>query len=299
MQLAMLGLGRMGGNMAQRLLQGGHQVLVYDVDPRRATDLAAFGATPATTLDEVIAALKPPRVCWTMVPAGKISEELITSLAARMQRGDVIVDGGNSHFKDSQRRAKELAERGIRFCDAGTSGGIWGLKNGYCLMVGGAPDAYAMIEPALKTLAPEGGLMHTGPAGSGHYVKMVHNGIEYGLMTSYAEGFEILRTSPFGQLNLKEIAGVWRHGSVVRSWLLDLLYEALSKDGRLDGIRGYVEDSGEGRWTVAAAIEQNVPAPVITIALQMRIASRQDESFSAKVQAALRNGFGGHAVKKG
>jgi len=299
MQLAMLGLGRMGGNMAQRLLQGGHQVLVYDVDPRRATDLAALGATPATTLDEVIAALKPPRVCWTMVPAGKISEELITSLAARMQRGDVIVDGGNSHFKDSQRRAKELAERGIRFCDAGTSGGIWGLKNGYCLMVGGAPDAYAMIEPALKTLAPEGGLMHTGPAGSGHYVKMVHNGIEYGLMTSYAEGFEILRTSPFGQLNLKEIAGVWRHGSVVRSWLLDLLYEALSKDGRLDGIRGYVEDSGEGRWTVAAAIEQNVPAPVITIALQMRIASRQDESFSAKVQAALRNEFGGHAVKKG
>jgi 6-phosphogluconate dehydrogenase len=299
MRLAMLGLGRMGGNMAQRLLQGGHQVVVYDVDPRRAADLAAFGATPATTLDEVIAALRPPRVCWTMVPAGRISEELITSLAARMQRGDVIVDGGNSYFKDSQRRAKELAERGIRFCDAGTSGGIWGLKNGYCLMVGGAPDAYATIEPALRTLAPEGGLMHTGPAGSGHYVKMVHNGIEYGLMTSYAEGFEILRTSPFGQLNLKEIAGVWRHGSVVRSWLLDLLYEALSKDARLDGIRGYVEDSGEGRWTVQAAIDQNVPAPVITIALQMRIASRQDESFSAKVQAALRNEFGGHAVKKG
>jgi 6-phosphogluconate dehydrogenase len=299
MRLAMLGLGRMGGNMAQRLLQGGHQMVVYDNDPRRATDLAAFGATPATTLDEVIAALRPPRVCWTMVPSGKNTDELITSLAARMQRGDVIVDGGNSYFKDSQRRAKELAERGIRFCDAGTSGGIWGLKNGYCLMVGGAPDAYAMIEPALKTLAPEGGLMHTGPAGSGHYVKMVHNGIEYGLMTSYAEGFEILRTSPFGQLNLKEIAGVWRHGSVVRSWLLDLLFEALSKDGRLDGIRGYVEDSGEGRWTVQAAIDQNVPAPVITLALQMRIASRQDESFSAKVQAALRNEFGGHAVKKG
>ena len=298
MQLAMLGLGRMGGNMAQRLLQGGHQVVVYDVDPRRATELAGFGATPATTLDEVIAALRHPRVCWTMVPAGRISEELITSLAARMQRGDMIVDGGNSYFKDSQRRAKELAERGIRFCDAGTSGGIWGLKNGYCLMVGGAPDAYAMIEPALKTLAPEG-LMHTGPAGSGHYVKMVHNGIEYGLMTSYAEGFEILRTSPFGQLNLKEIAGAWRHGSVVRSWLLDLLYEALSKDARLDGIRGYVEDSGEGRWMVQAAIDQNVPAPVITIALLMRIASRQDESFSAKVQAALRNEFGGPAEKKG
>jgi len=299
MQLAMLGLGKMGGNMVQRLLQAGHKVVVYDVDPRRAAELAALGAAPATTLDEVIAGLRPPRVCWTMVPAGKITEELITSLAARLQRGDIVVDGGNSFYKDSQRRAKELAERGIRYCDAGTSGGIWGLRNGYCLMVGGAPEAYAAIEPILRSLAPEGGLMHTGPAGSGHYVKMVHNGIEYGLMTSYAEGFEILRTSPFGQLDLPRIADVWRHGSVVRSWLLDLLQEALGKDPGLDGIRGYVEDSGEGRWTVAAAIEQNVPAPVITIALQMRIASRQDESFSAKVQAALRNEFGGHAVKKG
>jgi 6-phosphogluconate dehydrogenase len=215
-----------------------------------------------------------------------------------MSRGDVIVDGGNSNFKDSQRRAKELAERGIHFCDAGTSGGVWGLKNGYCLMVGGAKEAYAVIEPALKTLAPEGGLMHTGPAGSGHFVKMVHNGIEYGLMTAYAEGFEILKTSPFGQLNLPEIAGVWRQGSVVRSWLLDLLHDALARDPGLDGIRGYVEDSGEGRWTVQAAIDQNVPAPVITLSLLMRIASRQEESFSAKVQAALRNEFGGHAVKK-
>ena len=299
MQLAMLGLGKMGGNMVQRLLKAGHKVVVYDVDPRRAAELAALGAAPATTLDEVIAGLRPARVCWTMVPAGKITEELITSLAARLQRGDIIVDGGNSFYKDSQRRAKELAERGIHYCDAGTSGGIWGLKNGYCLMVGGAPEAYAGIEPILRSLAPEGGLMHTGPAGSGHYVKMVHNGIEYGLMTAYAEGFEILRTSPFGQLDLPRIADVWRHGSVVRSWLLDLLQEALSKDPGLDGIRGYVEDSGEGRWTVATAIEQNVPAPVITIALQMRIASRQDESFSAKVQAALRNEFGGHAVKKG
>ncbi|TMA09129.1 MAG: NADP-dependent phosphogluconate dehydrogenase, partial [Deltaproteobacteria bacterium] len=181
----------------------------------------------------------------------------------------------------------------------GTSGGIWGLKNGYCLMVGGAPEAYAAIGPALKSLAPEGGLMHTGPAGSGHFVKMVHNGIEYGLMTAYAEGFEILKTSPFGQLDLAEIAGIWRHGSVVRSWLLDLLHDALERDPGLDGIRGYVEDSGEGRWTVQAAIDQNIPAPVITLALQMRIASRQEESFSAKVQAALRNEFGGHAVKKG
>jgi len=298
-QLAMLGLGRMGGNMAQRLLQAGHKVVAYDVDPRRAAELAAVGAAPATTLDEVIAALRPPRVCWTMVPSGRIAEELITSLAARMQRGDVVVDGGNSNFKDSQRRAKELAERGIHFCDAGTSGGIWGLKNGYCLMVGGAPEAYAFIEPILRALAPEGGLVHTGPAGSGHYVKMVHNGIEYGLMTSYGEGFEILKTSPFGHLDLPRIAEAWRHGSVVRSWLLDLLAQAFAKDPGLDGIRGYVEDSGEGRWTVQTALEQNVPAPIITLALEMRIASRQEVSFSSKVQAALRNEFGGHAVKKG
>jgi len=234
-----------------------------------------------------------------MVRSGRITEELITSLAARMQKGDVVVDGGNSNFKDSQRHAKELAERGIHFCDAGTSGGIWGLKNGYCLMVGGTPEAYAFIEPVLRALAPEGGLIHTGPAGSGHYVKMVHNGIEYGLMTAYGEGFEILRTSPFGHLDLQRIAETWRHGSVVRSWLLDLLAEAFSKDPGLDGIRGYVEDSGEGRWTMQAAIDQNVPAPAITLALLMRIASRQEESFSAKVQAALRSEFGGHAVQKG
>ncbi len=298
MQLAMLGLGKMGGNMVQRLLAGGHKVVAYDVDPKRSAELAAQGAAPATTLDEVIAALQPPRVCWTMVPAGKITEELVNSLASRMQKGDVIVDGGNSRFTDSQRRARELAERGVHFCDAGTSGGVWGLKNGYCLMVGGAPEAYALVEPALKTLAPEGGLMHTGPAGSGHFTKMVHNGIEYGLMTAYAEGFEILKTSPFGQLDLPKIAGIWRHGSVVRSWLLDLLHDALERDPGLDGIRGYVEDSGEGRWTVQAAIDQNVPAPVITLSLLMRIVSRQDESFSAKVQAALRNEFGGQAVKK-
>ena len=299
MQLAMLGLGRMGGNMVQRLLQAGHKVVAYDVDPRRAAELAAIGAAPATTLDEVIAALRPPRVCWTIVPAGRITEELITSLAARLQKGDVVVDGGDSYYKDSQRRAKELAERGIHFCDAGISGGIWGLKNGYCLMVGGVSEAYAFIEPVLKALVPEGGLIHTGPAGSGHYVKMVHNGIEYGLMTAYGEGFEILKTSPFSHLDLPRIADAWRHGSVVRSWLLDLLAQAFSKDPGLDGIRGYVEDSGEGRWTVQTALEQNVPAPIITLALEMRIASRQEVSFSSKVQAALRNEFGGHAVKKG
>jgi 6-phosphogluconate dehydrogenase len=299
MQLAMLGLGKMGGNMVQRLVLGGHKVVAYDVDSKRAAELSQqVGASAATTLDELIAALKPPRVCWTMVPSGKITEDLIGALASRMQRGDIIIDGGNSNFHDSQRRAADLAKSGIHFCDAGTSGGIWGLKNGYCLMVGGSDEAYKVIEPALKTLAPEGGLMHTGPPGSGHYVKMVHNGIEYGLMTAYAEGFEILRTSPFGELNLPEIAGIWRSGSVVRSWLLDLLHDALQNDPKLEQIKGYVEDSGEGRWTVQAAIDQNVPAPIITLALQMRIASRQDESFSAKVQAALRNEFGGHAVKK-
>jgi 6-phosphogluconate dehydrogenase len=290
MQIAMLGLGRMGANMAQRLLRGGHKVVVYDVDPRRAAELATHGATPATTLDEVVAALQPPRVVWTMVPAGRITEEVIVSLAAKLSRGDLIIDGGNSNFKESMRRAQELQQRGLLFMDAGTSGGVWGLKNGYCLMVGGSP--------ALETLAPENGLLHTGPAGSGHFTKMVHNGIEYGMMAAYGEGFEILKSAPFPNLDLPAIAKVWLHGSVVRSWLLELLAEALSKDPRLEGVRGYVEDSGEGRWTVQAAMDQNVPAPVITLSLIERIASRQQESFNAKVQAALRNEFGGHEVKK-
>src|SRR6266852_3664261 len=224
MQIAMLGLGRMGANMAQRLLRGGHKVVVYDVDPRRAAELATHGATPATTLDEVVAALQP-------------------------SRGDLIVDGGNSNFKESMRRAQELQQRGLLFMDAGTSGGVWGLKNGYCLMVGGSPEAFRLARPALETLAPENGLLHTGPAGSGHFTKMVHNGIEYGLMAAYGEGFEILKSAPFPNLDLPAIAKVWLHGSVVRSWLLELLAEALSKDPRLEGVRGYVEDSGEGRWT--------------------------------------------------
>jgi 6-phosphogluconate dehydrogenase len=298
MQIGMLGLGKMGGNMVQRLLRGGHKVVAYDVDSRRAAELAAQGAAPATTLDEVIAALQPPRVVWTMVPSGRITEELIHSLAARLSRGDLIIDGGNSNFKDSIRRAQELKERGIHFMDAGTSGGVWGLKVGYCLMVGGSPEAFRLAEPALRTLAPENGLIHTGPAGSGHYVKMVHNGVEYGLMAAYAEGFEILETAPFPDLDLAGIARTWTSGSVVRSWLLELLADALAKDARLEEIKGYVEDSGEGRWTVQAAIDQNVPAPVITLSLFSRFASRQEESFSAKVQAALRNEFGGHAVKK-
>ena len=298
MQLAMLGLGKMGGNMVQRLLKGGHQVVAYDVDPKRAVELSHHGASPAATIDEVVGKLSSPRVVWAMVPSGKITDELITSLIGKLSKGDVIIDGGNSNFHDSIRHGKECDAKGIHFLDAGTSGGVWGLKNGYCLMVGGSDAGYRIVEPALKTLAPENGLHHTGPAGSGHFVKMVHNGIEYGLMASYAEGFEIMKTSPFGDLDLPKIAGIWRYGSVVRSWLLELLVDALEKDPKLDQIKGFVEDSGEGRWTVQAAIDQNVPAPVITLSLLQRIASRQDESFSAKVQAALRNEFGGHAVKK-
>ena len=299
MRLAMLGLGKMGGNMVQRLLKGGHEVVAYDVDPARAVELSKVGAIPATTLDEVVAALQGPRVVWAMVPSGKITEELIHSLAAKLSPGDVIIDGGNSNFHDSQRRGKELEQQKLHFLDAGTSGGVWGLKNGYCLMVGGSDAAFAICEPLLKTLAPPDGLLHTGPAGSGHFTKMVHNGIEYGQMAAYAEGFEILATAPFAnKLDLPKIAHLWNQGSVVRSWLLELLADALAKDPRLEQIKGFVEDSGEGRWTVQAAIDQNVPAPVITLSLLMRIASRQDESFSAKVQAALRNEFGGHAVKK-
>ncbi len=298
MKIAMLGLGKMGGNMVQRLLKGGHKVVAYDVDPKRAIELSHQGAEPAATLDEVVSKLSGPRAVWAMVPSGKITDDLITSLIGKLSKGDVIIDGGNSNFHDSIRHGKECESKGIHFLDAGTSGGVWGLKNGYCLMVGGSDEGYAIAEPALKTLAPENGLHHTGPAGSGHFVKMVHNGIEYGLMASYAEGFEILKTSPFGNLDLPKIAGIWRYGSVVRSWLLELLVDALEKDPKLEQIKGFVEDSGEGRWTVQAAIDQNVPAPIITLSLLQRIASRQDESFSAKVQAALRNEFGGHAVKK-
>ena len=316
MQLGMIGLGRMGANMVRRLQKNGHKCVVYDRSAESVKQLEGEGATGATSLDDFVKKLQKPRAVWLMVPAAVVDASL-HDLVGKLEKDDVVIDGGNSYYIDDIRRAKELSSKGIHYCDVGTSGGVWGLERGYCQMIGGETDVVKRLDPIFKTLAPgrgnvdrtpgrdkvpgtaEEGYLHCGPSGAGHFVKMVHNGIEYGLMTSYAEGFEILRTSPFGQLNLKEIAGVWRHGSVVRSWLLDLLYEALSKDGRLDGIRGYVEDSGEGRWTVAAAIEQNVPAPVITIALQMRIASRQDESFSAKVQAALRNEFGGHAVKKG
>jgi 6-phosphogluconate dehydrogenase len=287
MQLGMIGLGRMGSNMAKRLDQGGHDVFTYD--PR-------VGST-AATLEELRDQLEPPRAFWMMVPAGEITEQTFQQLLDLGAPGDVIVDGGNSNFRDSQRRHAEAAARGIHFVDVGTSGGIWGLEVGYCLMAGGDPEPVARVQPLLETLAPESGYAHVGPSGAGHFVKMVHNGIEYGLMQAYAEGFEVMRSSEFG-LDLHEIAGIWRYGSVVRSWLLELLHAAFEQGGsELEGIRGYVEDSGEGRWTIAEAIAENVPVPVITAALFARFASRQDESFAAKVNAALRNQFGGHAVR--
>ena len=287
MQLGMIGLGRMGGNMTKRLEERGHDLKTYDpgVD------------STAKTLEELRDQLDAPRSFWMMVPAGKVTEDTFQTLVGLAAPGDVIVDGGNSNFHDSQRRYAAAKEHGIKFVDAGVSGGVWGLANGYCLMVGGDDDAVAQVEPVFRDLAPEDGYAHVGPAGAGHFVKMVHNGIEYGLMQAYAEGFEVMKSSEF-ELDLHEIAGIWRYGSVVRSWLLELLYAAFEKEGaQLEKIRGYVEDSGEGRWTIAEAIAEDVPVPVITAALFARFASRQDESFAAKVNAALRNQFGGHAVE--
>jgi 6-phosphogluconate dehydrogenase len=286
MKLGMVGLGRMGGNMTIRLREHGHEVQTY----------ARSGGGTAGSLKELVEQLEPPRVMWLMIPAGPPTEGAFRELLGELEAGDVIVDGGNSNFRDSQRRNGEAAGHGIRFVDAGVSGGIWGREVGYCLMVGGQDEAVAIVEPAFEALAPEDGYAHVGPSGAGHFVKMVHNGIEYGLMQAYAEGFEVMRASEF-PLDLHEIAGIWRYGSVVRSWLLELLHLAFEKDGsNLDDIRGYVDDSGEGRWTIAEAIAEDVPVPVITAALFARFASRQDESFAAKVSAALRNQFGGHAI---
>jgi len=287
MQLGMIGLGRMGGNMTKRLEEHGHDVKTYDpgVD------------STAATLEELRDQLDAPRTFWMMVPAGKVTEETFQTLLGLAERDDVIVDGGNSNFHDSKRRYAEAKERGVRFVDAGVSGGVWGLSVGYCLMVGGDDDAVAQVEPAFVALAPEDGYAHVGRSGAGHFTKMVHNGIEYGLMQAYAEGFEVMDKSEFG-LDLHQIAGIWRYGSVVRSWLLELLYAAFEKEGGdLEKIRGYVEDSGEGRWTIAEAIAEDVPVPVISAALFARFASRQDDSFAARVTAALRNQFGGHAVQ--
>ncbi|MFO1539783.1 MAG: phosphogluconate dehydrogenase (NAD(+)-dependent, decarboxylating) [Chloroflexota bacterium] len=298
MDLAIIGLGRMGGNMARRLHRAGHRVVVYNRSREKTDELVAEGLPGAYTLQETVGALAAPRVVWIMVPAGDATEEMIADLVPLLAPGDTIVDGGNANFHDSQRRHGELAARGLRFVDAGISGGVWGLQNGYGTMVGGDADAVGPLEPIFRSLAPEGGYIHAGPAGAGHYVKMVHNGIEYGLMQAYAEGFEILHASAY-PFDLEAIAKAWQHGTVIRSWLLELAGRAFEQGGEeLAGIRGWVADSGEGRWTVQEAIDLDVPAPVITHSLMARFRSRHDESYGAKVLAALRQQFGGHAVKK-
>jgi 6-phosphogluconate dehydrogenase len=295
-QIGMVGLGRMGAGLARRLLRGGHAVVGYDPDEATSSALAREGVRAAPSLEELVAALEPPRTVWVMVPAGAVTDKTVSRLADLLGAGDILIDGGNSNHRDSVRRAGELAAHGIRFLDVGTSGGVWGLGEGFCLMVGGEADAFRHVEPALATLAPEHGYAHVGAAGAGHFTKMVHNGIEYGMLQSIAEGFELLHASDYG-FDLAEVAELWRHGSVVRSWLLDLAARAYAADPELAGLRGYVEDSGEGRWTVQEAIDHDVPAPVLTLALQMRLRSRQQDSYAGKVVAALRNQFGGHATK--
>jgi 6-phosphogluconate dehydrogenase len=298
MQLAMIGLGKMGGNMVERLMKHGHSLVAFDRDPAVVTKYQGLGAAPAKDLADIVRQLAAPRVIWIMVPAGKPTDDTIAALRPLLSKGDIVIDGGNSKYTDSMARAEMLAADGIRFIDSGTSGGIWGLANGYCLMVGGERDAVAHCEPIFTALAQEGGYAHVGPAGSGHYVKMVHNGIEYALLQGYAEGYEILAASKkFPGLDLHQIAELWQHGSVVRSWLNELAVVAVGSDAKRDKLKDFVADSGEGRWTVAEAIEEDVPAPVITLSLLMRLRSRQEDSFSAKVIAALRNEFGGHAVK--
>ena len=298
MQLAMIGLGKMGGNMTARLMRDKHSVVVYDRNVESIAKYVALGAKSATDLSNLTGQLTGPRIVWIMVPAGKPVDDTITALLSGLKPGDIIIDGGNSNYKETRARAEKLAADKIHFIDAGTSGGIWGLENGYCLMVGGAPEAVKICEPIFLSLAQKGGYMHVGPAGAGHYVKMVHNGIEYGLLQAFAEGYEILgQSSKYPDLDLHGISELWQHGSVVRSWLNELAVLAFAKDPKLEKLKGYVADSGEGRWTVAEAIEEDVPAPVITLSLLMRLRSRQEDSFGAKVIAALRNEFGGHAVK--
>ncbi len=297
MQLAMVGLGRMGANMTTRLQRGGHSVVAFDRNPDAVKAAAAGGATGANSLADTVAKLQAsPRVVWVMVPSGKPTDDTVDALAAALGPGDIIIDGGNTNYKDGLALYERCKAKGVSMIDAGTSGGVWGLEEGYCLMVGGDDAAVKAAEPIFLTLAPPGGYAHVGPAGAGHFSKMVHNGIEYGLMQAYGEGFEILEKAPF-TYDLEQLAELWGHGSVIRSWLLELTARAFAEDPGLKDIRGYVDDTGEGRWTVQAAIDENVPAPVITLSLLARIASRQDESFSAKVIAALRNQFGGHAVK--
>jgi 6-phosphogluconate dehydrogenase len=323
MQIGMIGLGRMGGNMARRLMRGGHEVVAFATDPAAVAQLAGEGATGVGTLGDLVARLRPPRAAWIMVPAGGATEQVVADLAGRMDPGDIIIDGGNSFYKDDVRRMKELRPRGIHYVDVGTSGGVWGLERGYCLMIGGEPEVVSRLDPIWTALAPgkgdiaatpgrEGlggtaqrGYLHCGPAGAGHFVKMIHNGIEYGLMQAYAEGLDILRGASSKdlpedlryQLNIADIAELWRRGSVVSSWLLDLTAQALAEDPGLSNYTGFVQDSGEGRWTIMAAVEEGVPADVLSAALYVRFRSRQDHTFAEKVLSAMRHKFGGHTER--
>jgi 6-phosphogluconate dehydrogenase len=323
MQMGMVGLGRMGANMVRRLMKGGHQCVVSDRSPRSVQQLVGEGATGSNSIDDFIASLKPPRVAWMMVPAGDPTEECYTALSAKMQSGDVVIDGGNSYFKDDVRRAQAVASRGIKYVDVGTSGGVWGLERGYCMMIGGPQDTVKYLDPIFKTLAPgrgdiprtpgreriggtaEEGYVYCGPSGSGHFVKMIHNGIEYGMMQAYAEGFDILKNANSEALpedirytlKLEDVAEVWRRGSVVSSWLLDLTAMALAESPALEKYTGNVADSGEGRWTVEAAVAEAVPAEVITAALFTRFRSRQEHTFAEKLLSAMRQKFGGHIEK--
>ena len=296
MELAMIGLGRMGSGMTVRLLQGGHQVMVFDRSADAIAALAGKGATGASSLEDLGQKLKAPRIFWLMIPAGAPIDDTIQRLSAVLSPGDIIVDGGNSNYKDSMRRAERLHTQQVEFLDCGTSGGIWGLKVGFNLMIGGNEAVFKQVEPIFRTLAPPDGYAYVGPSGAGHYAKMVHNGIEYSMLQSYAEGFEILKAASFG-FDLIQLTRLWNHGSVIRSWLLELAEDAFERDPDLAHIKGYVEDSGEGRWTLEEALEHAVPAPALAMSLFMRYRSRQDDSFSAKVLAALRNEFGGHPVR--
>jgi len=297
-KIGFVGLGRMGGNMVKRLLGKGHGIVAFAPHEESRREVENYGALGVNSLSELTRQLVSPRVVWMMVPSGQITEETTKTLTGLLEKGDILIDGGNSFYKDSLRRAELLKTRGIAFLDVGTSGGIWGLEKGYCLMVGGEKDIYQKAEPLFQALAPENGYAYMGSHGAGHFVKMVHNGIEYAMLQAYGEGFEIMRSKKEYNLDLREISHLWNHGSVVRSWLLELAENAFQKEPHLESIKGYVEDSGEGRWTVYEAIEQNVPAPGITLSLLERFRSRQEESFSAKVIAALRNEFGRHPVKK-
>ena len=296
MKIGMVGLGKMGANMTQRLIEKGHQVVAFDLSDEARAGVAAKGADTAATLAEMVGKLDPPRVAWVMVPAGAPTTSTIDTLKGLMERGDAVIDGGNSNYKEAAPTAASLAERGVGFIDAGTSGGVWGLANGYCLMVGGEKSVVEVCEPVFLALAPEGGYAHVGPVGAGHFVKMVHNGIEYGLMQAYGEGFEIMQRADEFSLDLHEIASIWRYGSVVRSWLLELAERALAPGSGFEHIEGVIADSGEGRWTVQEAIDRAVPAPVITASLYQRFASRDHDSYANRLISALRNQFGGHAV---